>query len=231
MAILRLLVPSSVPSIVGERNQSSSPELKPGEIRLVELRAGDTHASVEICRHIVPFNNKVKYDALSHVVGQPNSSASVNERLGSRLSKLPVSQDLESALRQLRYPDQDRMMWIDALSINQDNVDEKSREIQRMGQIFERAQNVCIWMGSHGDNSELAMNFIDEVADLQAIDFLVRDPNKREAWLAFAGSWDGRGLPDAGAFRKWPLHKKQPYTAATRHCHGRNSPRLHHCLG
>jgi hypothetical protein len=38
-------------------------------------------------------------------------------------------------------------MWIDALSINQDNDLEKSRQVRAMGKIYSSAQAVFCWLG------------------------------------------------------------------------------------
>jgi hypothetical protein len=44
-------------------------------------------------------------------------------------------------------------LWIDALSIDQTNVEERNHQVQQMGQIFSRAKEVLSWLGS---NSEIA---------------------------------------------------------------------------
>jgi hypothetical protein len=38
-------------------------------------------------------------------------------------------------------------IWIDALCINQEDEAEKSQQVQRMGQIYKRAQLVLMWLG------------------------------------------------------------------------------------
>ena len=44
-------------------------------------------------------------------------------------------------------------LWIDALSIDQTNVEERNHQVQQMGQIFSRAKEVLSWLG---ENSEIA---------------------------------------------------------------------------
>ncbi|OWY47334.1 dihydroflavonol-4-reductase [Alternaria alternata] len=38
-------------------------------------------------------------------------------------------------------------LWIDALSIDQTNVEERNHQVQRMGLIFSRAEEVLSWLG------------------------------------------------------------------------------------
>ena len=46
---------------------------------------------------------------------------------------------------QRRYAEQP--LWIDALCINQDDNAEKSHQVQRMGDIYSRAEAVLVWLG------------------------------------------------------------------------------------
>ncbi|KAH7086046.1 heterokaryon incompatibility protein-domain-containing protein [Paraphoma chrysanthemicola] len=40
-------------------------------------------------------------------------------------------------------------MWIDAVCIDQRNIAERGHQVQRMGDIYSRAQEVMIWLGKH----------------------------------------------------------------------------------
>lgn len=52
------------------------------------------------------------------------------------------------ALRHLRRECQGKLFWIDALCIDQDNLDERNHQVQMMHQIYFRAQTVMVWLGS-----------------------------------------------------------------------------------
>jgi hypothetical protein len=43
----------------------------------------------------------------------------------------------------------DKLLWIDALCIDQENVIERNHQVQQMGEIFSRASNVLAWLGSN----------------------------------------------------------------------------------
>lgn len=47
---------------------------------------------------------------------------------------------------------EDLYLWVDALCLNQNDEDEKSRQIPRMGDIFTFAERVYCWLGENEDN-------------------------------------------------------------------------------
>jgi hypothetical protein len=48
---------------------------------------------------------------------------------------LSVIQNCASALRALRWADKSRVVWIDAVCINQDDIDERSAQVSVMGHV------------------------------------------------------------------------------------------------
>ena len=62
--------------------------------------------------------------------------------------ELQVQTNLYDALIQLARRNGARDFWIDAICINQPDRDEKGSQIQLMGQIFERAASVFVWLGT-----------------------------------------------------------------------------------
>ncbi|KAL8904162.1 MAG: hypothetical protein Q9207_003454 [Kuettlingeria erythrocarpa] len=72
-------------------------------------------------------------------------------------SSLRVRANLASALRHLRYSDRQRMLWIDAISINQADLNERGRQVKRMSQIYPLSDNVIIWIGVESEDSTHAL--------------------------------------------------------------------------
>lgn len=85
----------------GNKKAFVYPELRPGQMRLVRLHAGEGSTPVEVSLVVSDLKESLKYEALSYVVGAADFSASVNLRVGSRITKLAVYQVLETVLRQL----------------------------------------------------------------------------------------------------------------------------------
>tara|TARA_R110002060_G_scaffold2590_1_gene4297 strand:- start:906 stop:1475 length:570 start_codon:yes stop_codon:yes gene_type:complete len=76
---------------------------------------------------------------------------------------LLVSQNLSIALQHLRQQLEDRILWRDAICINQQDVIERGIQVSRMGDIYRRARQVVIWLGPEEDQSSLALELINEI--------------------------------------------------------------------
>ena len=99
---------------------------------------------------------------------------------------LHVTENLAAALRHLRYTNKTRLLWIDALCINQGDVKERNLQVMRMGDIFSRAVNVCIWLGEAANRSDEAMDFVEQVSHLGKLDRLIKDSSSARKWQALA---------------------------------------------
>jgi hypothetical protein len=93
------------------------------------------------------------YEALSYAWGDPNVLLPII--LNSRVAH--VTENLEIALRSLRSRDQERILWIDAISINQQDATEKSKQVLQMGQIYANAFKVLVWLGSSDEDIRLGL--------------------------------------------------------------------------
>lgn len=117
------------------------------QIRLVTLVPGRSTEEVQCLLKHYDFKKDntsgSHYEALSYVWGNANSTVPI--RLNGHISQ--VTANLDASLRALRYPKHERTIWIDAICINQSNVEEKNREVRRMGQIYQNATRVVIWLG------------------------------------------------------------------------------------
>jgi hypothetical protein len=107
------------------------------------------------------LDNTNPYEALSYVWG---SEADAETLLLCR-HEFHVTQNLHSALLALRQPSKDRMLWIDALCINQGNDDEKGTQIPLMGDIYKRAKQVIAWLGSPTNDMMPGLRWLGDVAE------------------------------------------------------------------
>jgi hypothetical protein len=143
-------------------------------IRLVEILPGSPGDDVSVRMDVHPLNKvAMQYEALSYVWGNPEPAKyiSVNE------VKVPINPNLYDALISLRQPNSERRIWIDAICLNQMSFAEKSKEVQKMGQIYSLAKTVNVFLGAPSlSNSTFINSFLT---------FLNRD-DKGEAAIRYA---------------------------------------------
>lgn len=95
------------------------------------------------------------FEALSYTWGTQDATEAlyVLENAGSgpsasnKSTALMVRPNLLEALRHLREEDETRVLWIDAISINQDDVNERNEQVKRMDKIYTLASRVVVWLG------------------------------------------------------------------------------------
>jgi hypothetical protein len=113
------------------------------EIRLVVLESGDWSATISCKVDVVSLDNLPFYEALSYVWGDHTVLKPIN------LDQHPfeVTENLWMVLKRLRNPNSDRVLWIDAISINQKNNNEKSHQVGMMRDIYRLSHKAVIWLG------------------------------------------------------------------------------------
>jgi hypothetical protein len=57
------------------------------------------------------------------------------------------------------------VIWIDAICINQSSDTERNHQVAKMKMIYEQAREVVVWLGESYDNSDLALQFVEELCD------------------------------------------------------------------
>ncbi|PMD37676.1 HET-domain-containing protein, partial [Hyaloscypha variabilis F] len=121
------------------------PILQSNSIRLLTLFPGTKGTTIQCeLQEVSLSNNRPPYCALSYVWGDPSVTAGI--RVHCR--ELQVTTNLQSALQCLRLCDTSRILWIDAICIDQGNLTERNEQIQYMVQIYSLAANVLIWLGN-----------------------------------------------------------------------------------
>jgi len=96
------------------------------------------------------------YDALSYVWGNPNETLPIF--IDGHV--LDITASLHAALLRLRDHSLERIIWVDAICINQADEEEKGHQIQSMARIYGQANRVIVWLGEVADDSDLALEAI-----------------------------------------------------------------------
>lgn len=131
------------------------------EIRLLRLHPSRDPASSVICDLVhVSLNQAPPYEALSYTWGRPIFS----ERITLGGHDFIATENLKEALLALRQADTPRDLWVDAVCIDQEDQDEKAREVPRILDVYSTALRVLVWLGPADHDSGLAVDHLEALA-------------------------------------------------------------------
>jgi hypothetical protein len=116
------------------------------EIRLLEVYPSASDSDGIKCRRFrvsLDAIDMYSYEALSYVWGDATNRTDIV--CDGLLFSVTIS--LAEALRKLRLPHRSRLIWVDAICIDQCNLLEKNSQIPIMGKIYSIADRVVVWLG------------------------------------------------------------------------------------
>ncbi|OTA53075.1 HET-domain-containing protein [Hypoxylon sp. EC38] len=133
------------------------------KIRLLRLEKGTGEDPLHGDLVSAALKDPIIYEAVSYVWADDDGDTTRNRPLylGERWEILLITKNCEATIRRLRLTGEDRILWIDAVCINQTDVYERSQQVGLMSQIYSTARACLVYIGEHRDNSEMAMRLID----------------------------------------------------------------------
>ncbi|KAF7676644.1 hypothetical protein GT037_004856 [Alternaria burnsii] len=172
-----------------QRSGSPYRSLKKGEIRLLHVTSRSANGlTYAVCDLITTkLSDAPPFRALSYTWGNPaittpillnNRFHPVTSNLGAALEQLPA---YHSSIRYIhndyvawaernkpgslsertkRFEPDIGLFWIDALCINQSDLDEKSHQIPVMVDIYREAREVVMWLGKPAEHTGKAFNLL-----------------------------------------------------------------------
>ena len=108
------------------------------------------------------YGAMVEYTALSYCWGDKHEFTSP---LHCGDVCVGLTENLASALYNLRLPNEPHFLWIDFLSINQYDNAEKGQHVQHMLEIYKKAKSVTVWLGPHSSSTYQAFRFLRKTFD------------------------------------------------------------------
>jgi hypothetical protein len=129
-------------------------------IRLLELYPGHANDNVTCTLRQIELENAPEYEAISYAWGNPANESEVF--CDGKI--IVVTPNLKDALLRLRLEDKSRLVWADAICINQEDDVEKGAQVKIMETIFARAMKVCIWLGRTTPQMQPTFDLIEEMA-------------------------------------------------------------------
>lgn len=103
-----------------------------------------------------------------------------------------ITSSAHQVLTRVRRQDKPVLVWIDSICINQDDTEEKSKQIQLMGQIYSMASETVGWIGKADEDSVLAITAMKSIGEeFGAGNPCLRDESAGDALLKHALSEEG----------------------------------------
>jgi len=121
------------------------------EIRVLVLDPGTGDDEVSCSLKHVSLDSSPRFEALSYAWGD----AAQRQAIKCADGILRITLNLHCALRHIRYRYRKRILWTDAICINQNDFDERAEQVKLMADIYSTGYRTLIWLGEDtGDVSE-----------------------------------------------------------------------------
>ncbi|KAH7327451.1 heterokaryon incompatibility protein-domain-containing protein [Rhexocercosporidium sp. MPI-PUGE-AT-0058] len=132
-------------------------------IRLLYLQPGRFDDDIHLKVKVVSLDDPPPYRALSYVWGPPPHESSIF----CHGKELLVSESCVAALRHLRGKYTVKILWIDAICIDQSSLEERGHQVKLMGDVYSNAQRTWIWLGESTSESDFVMDFLNNFINVK----------------------------------------------------------------
>jgi hypothetical protein len=172
------------------------------EIRLISFDSrkckdiGQNTDCIHLQLNHVSLKVRPVYHALSYVWGSSVKDCKVY--VDGKI--FLVTRSLAEALRRFRNDESVEQLWADALCINQDDLDEKSKQVQKMRRIFDSAKAVVAWLGPTSQGGDEIMEKIQKLGKRLIMEY---------SWRAFPEDRGNAKDPDRlPSSRCWQMFQR-----------------------
>ncbi|KAI1629567.1 heterokaryon incompatibility protein-domain-containing protein [Exophiala viscosa] len=136
------------------------PKLLTGsQTRLVHIQHGSSSSNFVASLEVVDLDidTRSSYDALSYHCGDMTAVSQVH--LPDLDIYLPIARNLTDALNRVLKDGIPGPFWIDAISINQIDIEERNQQVRLMTRIFRGARQVFSWLGPDDEKRAILKAF------------------------------------------------------------------------
>ncbi|KAL1872053.1 hypothetical protein Daus18300_004422 [Diaporthe australafricana] len=145
---------------VQESDSTYKPLPDDHSIRVLIVEPESAGEDLQTRLEVVDLDKDLEYEAMSYTWGDPKHQVP----LRGRAETVQIPENLENALKRLRYPDRRRYIWADAVCINQADISERGQQVSIMRNIYSKARRVLVWLGQDKtDYAKLAFTTICEI--------------------------------------------------------------------
>ncbi|KAI0142732.1 heterokaryon incompatibility protein-domain-containing protein [Xylariaceae sp. FL1272] len=131
------------------------------EIRILELAPEDYDDGIHCELLTKDLASKPKYKAISYTWADENGDSTKCRTIFVSGEPFSVTRNCERVLKRMRRRTTRRALWIDAVCIDQDNVDERGHQVRLMTQIYSLATNVIIYIGEADENTDTVFDHLN----------------------------------------------------------------------
>ncbi|KAF3764297.1 HET-domain-containing protein [Cryphonectria parasitica EP155] len=151
------------------------------EIRCLVLAPGTdtTNEALACTLQTVNLTHKPKFEAISYTWGGSEKP----DTIMCNGQPLRITSNLRAALLQVQHPDRERVLWADAICINQADKQEKSRQVRLMKEIYTQATRVLVCLGPQGDDHAIRAAAL--LADVNQLYFTTLNSITVKRWDSF----------------------------------------------
>lgn len=128
----------------------------PDSIRVIHLHPGSPKDNLRCTLKVVRLGEQPSFDALSYCWGQHVTKRYITIRPFPALAaaqddiepseSLAITDTLHDALIYLRYPNTERILWVDQICIDQSNETERSAQVKLMQEIYSSTRCAIVWL-------------------------------------------------------------------------------------
>jgi hypothetical protein len=129
------------------------------QIRLLRLHGGPKIDGISASLEVWDRGSKPRYRAISYVCGPPDRMQDVTVN-GTRIS---VRHNCYYALWQTRLHFPQSRVWIDAICINQLDLEEKAAQVMMMSETYTTAARVLVCIGPSDAHSDVVMQATEDI--------------------------------------------------------------------
>lgn len=167
--------------------------LPPSGFRVLKLRPAERNAPI-VC-DLVPWQEGTKFEFISYAWEYPLTNTHiimVNDQPRA------VQPNLFALLHDLQYGREEQNLWIDALCIDMENLEDRNAQIALIPRILKEAENLIIWLGVGDDYTERAFTLMASATNVHSFRGALVHREDYLMWKAFLSLFKRRYF-----WRRW----------------------------
>ncbi len=130
-------------------------------IRLLELLPGEMESPIQMNLAEFRLQENPPYEAFSYTWATEDGDYSLSSQIRcGKTTRLWITKNCELALRYLRETDSRRILWVDAICINQNDINERGHQVGMMRDIYSQVPRVLVWLGEASKDLGAPLSYI-----------------------------------------------------------------------